>query len=176
MRTHRLALTALVALAAAAPVAAQQHEQRARGQMSHMTAMHCGGTGMMMQNTHADTMKQRMMQMMGAPTPGMILHHKQELGLSAEQIGRLETLEKQAEAACSQHMRLGMEAHQAANQLLEAAAPDFAAYTAKMKQAAGQMAEGHVAMAKAALEARAVLTPAQREKVKTMMGQMHRRH
>ena len=47
-----------------------------------------------------------------------------------------------------------MTAHQAANQLLEPAAPDFGAYSAKLKEATAHMVEAHVAMAKSAVAAR----------------------
>jgi Spy/CpxP family protein refolding chaperone len=163
-----------LALGAASPIAAQQQQQHASGKTPTMAAMHCGARGMMMQKMHSDSMR-GMMAMMGPPTPGMLLHHKQQLNLSAEQVNKLETLQKQAEAACSEHMRLGMEEHRAANQLLQAGSPDFAAYTARMKQAAAHMAEGHVAMAKAGVEARALLTPEQRESLSGMMEKMHKR-
>jgi Spy/CpxP family protein refolding chaperone len=71
-------------------------------------------------------------------------------------------------------MRAGMTELQAANQMLEAASPDLAAYGAKVKEAAQHMAEGHIAMAKAAVEARTVLTPQQLRTMTDLMARMHK--
>lgn len=188
MRLHTLCLTAAAVLAAASPVLAQEH-QHPQGQQrpGDMAAMHCGGgmgMGMMhemptgqraMPGMRADSMRHSMMMdMMGPPTPAMILSHKGELRLSADQVSQLESLQKQAEPACAEHMRLGLESHRAANQLLEATSPDFTAYSAKLKEATAHMVEGHVGMARAAVAARAVLTAAQRQTLKDRMAQMHK--
>lgn len=195
MNTHRFALMAALALGAASPAMAQQHQHPATpAQAPDMAAMHCGGgmVAMMhgmppgqrgMPGMRADSMMhvmpgmraEGMMAMMGPPTPAMILNHKGQLGLSAEQASRLEALEKEAEPVCSQHMRLGMTTHQTANQLLEAAEPDFSAYASQLKQATAHMVEGHVVMARAAVAARDVLTAAQRQTLKNVMEQMHKR-
>ena len=71
----------------------------------------------------------------GLYSPAMLLKHKQDLGLIADQVSRLEQLQKEAQPACMQHMQVGVTAFQAANQMLESAAPDFAAYSAKLKEA-----------------------------------------
>jgi Spy/CpxP family protein refolding chaperone len=167
---------AVVVLGAAAPVAGQQHHRAPGGEMHHMMAMHCG-TGMhgMMQRMHVDSAMPGRMAMMGPPAPAMLLQHRQQLGLSADQVSRLETLQKEAEPVCSEHMHKAMAAHRAANQMLEAAAPDYAAYTARMKEAASDMIEARVAMAKAGAAARALLTPAQRQMLESMKGPMHKR-
>lgn len=181
MRICALALLTL----AASPLAAQR-PGTPPGQMrpNDMAAMHCGGDMPMHQMgggpgragmpMHSDSMRGPMMEMMGPPTPAMILHHKEELKLSADQVARLENLQKQAEPACTQHMRMAMELHRAANAMLDDATPDFAAYTARLKEATSHMAEGHVAMAKAAVGARDVLTPAQRTSLKESMARMHK--
>jgi Spy/CpxP family protein refolding chaperone len=123
---------------------------------------------------HVDSMQHRMMmEMMGPPSPAMILNHRADLGLTSDQVSRLEQLQRDAASACTMHMRLAMTTYQAANRLLEPAAPRFAAYSAKLKEAAGHMVEAHVAMAKAAVAARNVLTAAQRQTVKDRMAQMH---
>jgi Spy/CpxP family protein refolding chaperone len=142
-----------------------------------MVAMHCGGSmGKMMPGMRGGgPMMRGMMHMMGAPTPGMILQHRQRLSLSADQVSQLEAMQKQAQAACTKHMELAMATHNAANQMLEASSPDFAAYSAKMKEAAVHMAEGQVTMAKAAVEARNILTAAQRQTLKSLAEQMHKR-
>jgi hypothetical protein len=171
MRIFRLAFTAAIALGSTSPLIAQQHANPASGQMHDMAAMHCGsamGTAAQ-RGMRADSMMQGMMpgmmhgmmQMMGPPSPGMILSFKQQLGLSSDQVTRLETLQKQAEATCAEDMRLATTAHQAADKLLDASSPDLTAYTGKLKEASAHMVEGHVAMAKAAVEARTILTAAQ---------------
>lgn len=184
MRTHTLGLTAVIVLAAASPVFAQEHQhQPGQQRPADMAAMRCGGgmgmmhgmpSGQAMPGMRADSMHSMMMQMIGPPTPAMILSHKGQLGLSADQVSRLESLQKQAQPACAGHMRLGMESHRAANQLLEVASPDFAAYSAKLKEATAHLVEGHVAIARAAVAARSVLTAAQRQTLKDRMAEMHK--
>lgn len=196
MRINRLALTTAAVLAAASPLMGQEHPHPAAQQkMAGMAAMHCGGGMAMMAEMHAgqsampgmmaDSMRHNMMMdmkggtmmmdMMGPPTPAMILNHKAGLGLSADQASRVEALQKRAETACAEHMRLAMESHHAADRLLEADSPDFTAYSAKMKEAAAHMAEGHIVMARAAVAARNVLTATQRQTLKDRMAQMHKR-
>ncbi len=187
MRNRTLFLTATAALAAAAPLPAQQHQPPTAA--NTMTAMHCGGGMAMMRGPDTPQHQMRrmradsmgtgmmgtsMMEMMGPPGPAAILRYKAQLNLTAAQVTRLEALKKDAETACTEHMRLGMTAHQAANQLLEAAAPDFAAYSAKLTEAAGHMVEGQVAMARAAVAARDVLTPSQRQALTHQLGSMHK--
>jgi Spy/CpxP family protein refolding chaperone len=175
MITYKLALTVAVALAVAPPIPAQQHPH-ASGPMPQMAAMHCGaGMHGMMQGMRMDSTMSKNMHMMGPPAPGMILNHRQQLGLNADQVGRLEALQKQAATTCTEQMRLAMAAHRAANQLLESPAPDYAAYTAKLKEATAHMVEGQVAMAKAAVTARTVLTPEQQQTLKNLAGKVHRR-
>lgn len=161
--------------------------QRGMAPDRDMVAMHCGGdmagmmSGMpmgrrgmpgmrgdsMMQRMMGDTaMRRMMMDMMGPPSPGMILGHKNQLGLSASQVTRLESLQSESEKACATHMNAAMSAHRAANQMLDAAAPNFDAYSTKLKEATGHMVEAMVVNAKAAVSARGVLTAAQREELK----------
>lgn len=184
MQIRRIALTVALALGAGSPALAQQHPRPA-APTHDMAAMHCGAgmsamTPAMPPGQHAmPGMRAESpvhgMDMMGPPAPAMILHHKQELGLNAAQVTRLETLQNEAQPVCMRHMQLAMAGHQAANQLLEAAAPDFTTYAAKLKETTAHMVEGQVAMAKAGVAAREVLTPAQRQTLKTLMEQMHKK-
>ena len=188
MRKHRIVLWALTACASASPILAQVHQHApAAAQQPGMAAMHCGaGMAAMMHGASSgrrtmpglladSSMRAMMMEMMGPPTPAMLLQHKQQLDLTADQVSRLEALQKEAEPACTQHMRLGMTAHHEANQLLDAAAPDFTAYANKLKKATAHMVAGHVVMAKAGVAARGVLSDAQKQSWKSLMGQMHKR-
>ena len=133
--------------------------------------MYCSGGmgGMMHMSGHKMGSKEMMSGMMSVPSPAMLLRHKDELDLNATQVTQLETLQKQAQPACMQHMQMGMTEHRAADQMLAAAKPDLAAYSAKMKEATAHMVEGNVAMLKAGIAARDILTPAQRQKCEEMM-------
>ena len=149
----------------------------------NMAAMHCGG-GMATMMEHKPGQGrmpgmpmpmggQNHMEMMGPPTPAMILHHKQDLSLTQAQVNRLNALQKEMEPECTKQMEAAMATHRAANKLLDAAKPDFKAFAAGMKQATGYMAEGHVVMAKAAVAARDVLSAEQRQKLAKVMADMH---
>jgi hypothetical protein len=178
MHMRRFAFAIVLTFGTAAALQAQQHQHGARGQ--DMTAMHCGAGmgamhGMSAGQQQMPAGQHNMMEMMGPPTPAMILHHKQELGLSAQQVARLETLQKEAEPSCTRHMQLAMTAHKAANELLAAAAPDFAAFAAKLKESTAHMVEGHVALARAAVAARDVLSLEQRQTLENLMEKMHKK-
>jgi Spy/CpxP family protein refolding chaperone len=72
-----------------------------------------------------------------------------------------------------------MAAHQAISAALEGEAPDWEAYEESLRAAADIMVQTHLAMARAAKEARDVLTAEQREELEahgleTMRGMMHR--
>lgn len=139
-----------VALAAMAmPAAAQQqgHAQHGQG-----TPGPEGMQGM-----------EHCLSMMGAPPPGMMLRHQEELGLSADQVGQLETLKD--EAGAQSHRTEVMAAHARAAAALESDDPDWPAYEAALRAAADHMVQAHTAMAKAAVEAGDVLSAAQREQL-----------
>jgi hypothetical protein len=179
MRVNPITLTIAVVLGAASPVMAQQHHPAGTGMPGHnMALMHCGGamtTGEhAMPGRHGEGGMQGMMEMMGPPGPALLLHHKEQLGLDATQVTRLETLHKEAQPACVRHLQLATTAHREANQLLDGATPDFAAYTARLKEATAHLVEGHLVMAKAAVAARDILAAAQRERLKKLMEEMHK--
>ena len=145
-----LAITA--ALLASAPAAAQGHEH---GQGARQPA---AGMGMPMMMP---------MEMM-ATTPGMLLRLRQQLGLTAAQVGRLEALHRSTEAAHQQHMSTAMQSRRRADALLQGDHPDLGRYEAAVRQ----VAEHHVAMAPAAVNGRAVLTAEQRTHLHGAMGSM----
>ena len=165
MKTRPTAAAAVAALLMGAPAIAQQRPMQHQQPMQHAQMQAMGGMSCM--------------DMMGGPPPGMILQHGKALGLSAQQVERLEALKKQDSTAAMPHMREAMAAHQAAAQILKAEHPDFAAYETKLGEAAHHAIAGHVAMARSAVDARDVLTAAQRTRLQTemksgagMMGQM----
>jgi Spy/CpxP family protein refolding chaperone len=142
----------VVLAAIAAPAAAQQegHGQHAQGMqsMGNMQGMeHCTD-------------------MMGGPPPAMVLQYQEELGLWEDQVSRLETLRD--EAGAQAHMPEVMAAHARAAEALDANRPDWATYEAALRSAADHMVQAHTAMARTAVAAKDVLTPAQREQLSGM--------
>ena len=149
----RTGIVAFVAALVALPAAAQEHQ------------MHGGQQG-----------PQQCMAMMGGAPPEMLLHHRDSLKLTPDQVTRLEALRDRADESAQPHMQPAMQAHMAAAELLEGNAPDFAAYETKLREAAEHMILAHTAMARAGVEARQVLTPEQTAKldaVTTSMMAMH---
>jgi hypothetical protein len=145
-----------VALAAmAGPAVAQQQGHAQHGQGMHDMQGMQGMQGM----NHC-------MKMMGGPPPAMVLQHQEELGLTADQVTRLETLK--AEAGSGAHMTEVMAAHSRAAEAIEGDAPDWTAYETALRAAADHMVQAHTAMARTAVAARDVLTPAQREQLSGM--------
>lgn len=159
-----------------------------------MTGMHGGmpmqGPGMMgmmrgggmmgapmaqMQGMQAHVMRAAGMMghlMMGAAGPGMLLRLKGTLQLTDAQVSRLETLQQELSQEHEQHEKAAGEAQRAAAAALSAEQPDLAAFQAKLQEAAGHGVQAHVAAARAAVEARAVLTDEQRARLRTGMAMM----
>jgi Spy/CpxP family protein refolding chaperone len=149
--TVRILAIATAAVLMAMPLAAQQYGHDRHGdQPRHDMGM----------------MGEHCVKMMGGSPPAMLLHHQEELGLSADQIRRIEQL--QADTHGGAHMGAVMAAHREAAGVLQADRPDFAAYETKLREAAGHMIQAHTQMARATVEARGILTPEQREKVAGM--------
>lgn len=110
--------------------------------------------------------------MMGEPGPGMLLRLKGALELTGEQVSRLEGLQQKFSQQHEEHVKAADEAQRAAAEALRGEQPDLAAYEAKLKEAAAHGVEAHVVAARAALEARSVLTDEQRAKLRTGMAMM----
>lgn len=157
---RRIGTTVLALTLMAAPAAAQghgQHGQQAEGQGMHgMQGMHAG-----MQCA-----------MMGGAGPAAILEHGEHLGLTADQVSRLEALRDRASMTARPHMEQAMAAHRQAAAAISADRPDLAAYEAALRAAADHAIQGHTAMAGIAVAARATLTADQRQQLKTMMAEM----
>ena len=113
---------------------------------------------------------QHCMAMMGGPHPQMLLHHGADLGLTAGQVTRLEALRDQAQQAAMPRMQATMQAHMAAAELLKGDTPDFQGYEAKLREAADQMVQMHVGMARIAVQAGGVLTSEQRARLNELGG------
>lgn len=104
-----------------------------------------------------------MMQPLG---PERILALRDSLGLSAEQVQRLQALQPQA--GSSHHMMAGMQSHREAQALLEQPQPDFTAYEAKLREMANHHVAAMVEQARLSVAARDVLTPAQQAKLRSL--------
>lgn len=101
-----------------------------------------------------------MMEMM--PGPALILRLREPLGLTSAQVERIEAIRDRAQREHQPHMQAAMQAMREADALLETSAPDLARFEARLKDCANHHVQAHLAMTRALLEAREVLTPEQR--------------
>lgn len=176
-RTTLAVFTGLVLSASgAAAVAGQQHQHRADSTATTSSGMMHG-----MQQTQGMTQCPMMtagMEMgmgMGMPgsamvSPEMLLRMAEPLGLAQEQISRLEAVRDSRGAP--QQMHEAMDAHQKAMTSLQGSAPSVEAYEQALRQVVDRMVAMHTAMAQAAIDARAVLTPDQLARLDTGMQMM----
>ena len=125
------------------------------------------GQGMMMCSEGMGSM------MMNPTDPATLLRAAEVLGLSARQKTTLQTIQNRYAGTIASNHAQAMSAHQKLNDILNAERPDFAAYEAALKQASTYGISAHVAMARAAVEARAVLSKEQREKARSVASMMH---
>lgn len=181
MSTRTTIAAAVLMGALAVPAGAQQHQHGQTEGQEPGTMMSCP----MMQGMHGQMMMEgmemgdRQGQMMGSGMmrmhggPGMILMSSEALALTPAQTERLEALQERVRPEHQEHMQATMAAHQKAAAALEGDAADLDAYTAALNEAADHMVMAHVAMTRATLEAREILTPEQREQLGSVMGGMH---
>lgn len=125
-----------------------------------------GGTTQMMGHGMA-------MMATGGPGPTMLLRMGDALELSDDQVNRLEAIRDEHSGAHREAMRSAMSAHRRAAEVLHGDAPDFQAYEEALSEASGHMVRAHVTMARAAVEARSVLTPEQGERLHNGLRMMH---
>ncbi len=162
----------LLALAVAAPLAAQQPDStKSRTPMGHEMRH-----GRMMQRHgpmmgHMSHMEGPMMRGMGY-MPEHLLMKKDQLQLTAQQITRLtalrdaaKTAHDAAEADAKTHMN-------ALHQVLQASTPDTTALRQHFQAAHNAMGNAHFAMLRATAQAKAVLNDAQRGRVEGWMDAM----
>jgi hypothetical protein len=156
---------ALVALALAAPLAAQQPDS-----MHH--PMMGGGPGMtMMDDPMMERMGPSMMRMM-LYTPQHLLARKDALGLTADQVGRLTTLRDGAKTARDAALAEAETHVKELEQVANAAKADSAALKTHFQAAHTAMGKAHWAMLASSAQARALLTDAQRAKVQVWADSM----
>lgn len=161
----RSLLTVATFVAITATPALAQHRH---GQAQADTAGVMVGGGHMMQQGAMMGMMQAM-----RPRPGALLAAAAQLELSADQRDRLTALQERSSAERQGHMRAAMAARGQAVEALAGAAPDLTAYEEALNEAAGHMVQANVSMARAAAEARDILTTEQREKLHDALSLMH---
>jgi Spy/CpxP family protein refolding chaperone len=161
----KVLIIAMAASMVSAPAMAQQHGHHHGGERQ--------GHGMGMMAEHCK-------EMMGGLPPAMVLQHREQLGLTPDQVRRIEAIQARTGGG---HMQAVMAAHREAAEILQADRPDFSAYEAKLREATGHMVQAHVEMARATVETRTILTAEQRARLERMdhrgmMGGMmgHGRH
>ena len=184
--TTRIALARMPLIAAVLILGASDLSAQVDGQGSGMGRgmMEGGMLGGMMGN---GMMSAEVMDMMGhgvgmmatgGPGPETILRMGDALNLTAEQRSRLQAIQTEYTDSVLPLMAGVREAHESAAAALEGESPDFEAYERALREGAEQMVQAHVAIARAATEARDVLTDEQRERLRGgaqmmqgMMGQ-----
>lgn len=169
------ALTLSAALLLWAPQAGaqqpRQHETEAGQEVGMMgrCMMHSGGT-----DHDAQGMMGGNLGMMSSSSsgPAMLIRMAQVLDLSEEQATELEAIQAKLTDDRASHMPLVMEAHQQAANLVAGEGADLAAYEDTLREAMDQMIAVHVSAARAALDARAVLTDKQRARLEGATAMM----
>jgi Spy/CpxP family protein refolding chaperone len=154
-----------------------------QGMMGGDQAMAMGGMMQMMSQgmMGAGMMGPGMMGMMGqgvgmmstgGPGPAAILGMADALDLTADQRSRLQTIQDAYGNSIEPLMARAMEAQARAAEALQGDSPDFDAYESALREGTDQMIQAHVAMARAAFEARQVLTDEQRARLRGGMQMM----
>ena len=177
--TTRIAVARMPLIAAVLILGASNLSAQVAGQGSGMGRgmMEGGMLGGMMGN---GMMSAEVMDMMGhgvgmmatgGPGPETILRMGEALNLTDEQKSRLQAIQTEYTDSVQPLMAGAREAHESAAAALEGE-PDFEAYERALSEGAEQMVQAHVAMARAATEARAVLTDEQRERLRGVAQMM----
>lgn len=156
-----------------------------QGGMGMMMRMQGGMDGQMMQMMGRGRMDSGMMEMMergmgvmdtGGPAPESILMMGDALGLTDEQRAELEAVQTRYREASGPMMAGIQESLDRAEVLLDGEAPDLVAYRDALQDAVDELVVAQVAMAEAAVEARAILTEEQRAELdmglRMMQGMM----
>jgi len=158
---HSLAALALLAAPLVAQDPAHQHPRPEGGQRpDHMAAMH--------------EMMAPMMRAM-AFTPEHLLERKDALALTPQQVTRLTVLHDAAHAAHQAAQTEAKTHRDAMVRALAAATPDTASVRQHFQAAHDAMGKGHLAMLRAAAQAKGILTEGQRGRVEGWADAMEMR-
>lgn len=192
MRTTTTIAIALAASLVATPLLAQerseQEEKEGMSRMHRMVEHHPGMMGMMGHMPMMGGMmgekgmhRPRMMSMMIAgpgPAPRMLLHMKDALQLSDDQVSRLEEIRTNIQEERKTHTEAARAARKAAHEAMTGeGSPDVDTHEEHLREAADHHVQAHMAMVRAHQQARDVLTEDQRSNVEffgQMMGMMGR--
>ena len=162
-----MSLLAVAAAVLAFPLAAQQPGGQQPGMM-HAQGMH----GEMMRGMGMDSMMATMMRSM-AFAPEHLLMRKTALRLTSQQEARLTALHDAAQPIHDAAARAALMHAQAMEQAMRATTPDTNAVQSHFQAAHAAMGAAHWAMVSASLQARGVLTDAQRRQLEAMADSMH---
>ncbi len=149
------------------PCGMQGGQAMGMGMMEMMRAR----TGMMRQGM--GMMGQAMGMMgQGGPSAAMILGQKEALGLSGEQVGRLEGVERELGEAREAHRAQMGPLHEQLMEAQQAEAPDLERIEGVLERLAEAHVQGHLQMLRRGQQAMDVLTPEQRANVRYGMRLM----
>jgi Spy/CpxP family protein refolding chaperone len=163
-RHETLALLLVSLLAIPGAALAQGHHGKGGQQMMDMGQ----GQGMMGAGmTHGG-----MMGMMSGPTPSQVLRQKEALNLTAPQVERLETIQKEMAEAREAHMTEVMPLREQITKTLEGDKPDLARYEAALEKLADGHVKMHVDMVRFSQQALEVLNAEQRSNMRYGMHLM----
>lgn len=175
MKTRRLGtLAAAVAVAAltAVPAVAQQGHGQGHDQRENSTMMRPGPGGHgAMGGDHGHAM---MAAMAFGPGPTMLLRQHEALGLSEEQVSRLDSLRAAMHSRMEEHRTTLRKIHEGMRALADSDEPDMDRYRELLERMADARVEMAVQMAGAHRQAMDVLSPEQRSNARYGMELMHR--
>jgi hypothetical protein len=166
MRTLRWTTPLALAALAAAPAGAQQmgtmHGAGHEGMMGQGMMQMCPMMGGQAMAGHEGKMSRGGMAGMDHAMAGAgALFGGVDLGLTSDQRAELDAVVATAREEHRAHMREAMSVQAGAAEALTGPQPDLGAYERTVQEAATHMAAAHVALAKASVEARSLLTPDQ---------------
>jgi Spy/CpxP family protein refolding chaperone len=168
MKMIRRMLTLSAAVLAAVPLVTAARQQPHAKHTQNSSAMPCDMHGIMMgpmsghMDSHTGGMK---------TDSSMMAEMRSQLGLTDAQMQQMRAIHQRACAAAEPHVKLAMQAHEAAMKALHADQPNLNGYREQTETAAKHMVEAQVELAKGMIEFHKDLTTAQRQK----MNQMHSR-
>lgn len=163
---------------AAAGVPAGHHTM----QMQMMAMCHgmMGGEGMMSQGMMSEQgmMADQGMMAVMSPQPAMLLHQREALGLTDDQVERLEEMGEEASASAESHMAEMERLNGEIRATLAAEAPDLGRLETLLEDRAETQVEMQLERARRSQEARSLLTEQQRSNLRygtaLMRGMMRR--
>ena len=182
-----LVIASLFVVSPAVALHAQQHEHQPApsdsaatpqmmdmmgmmGQMMTMMAwMHGTMGGGMMPGMMGEGMMPGMMDM---DCPCLPLRLRGSLGLSEDQVRRIEEIVQRSGMEQSEQTGLATEAQRAAMTALHAQNPNLQEYEARLREAASHRVAAQLSLARGSIQVREILTAAQREKLGSVTSAM----